>query len=145
MIIRQAITKDLPVLLEAVEAFMEYYPATINFDAEHISTLLTELIASQVVLVAYSGEVFLGTIIGVVAPHPYDPTSKIGTELCWWIVPEHRNTTAAIKLLKKFEQVMIQEGATQIAMTTTIHTPTLPRVFKKLGYSEAETSFIKEV
>lgn len=147
MIIRKATLEDLDFIVEEGIKFLEYHPMNlqIDLDIDNLYTLGELLIKEHILLIAEEGTTRLGMISGLVTPHIYNPSCLVVQELFWWVLPEHRTTTAALKLLKAFEQEAKKQGADVIAMVSTVYTPTLDKVYKRYNYRPVESSYFKEI
>lgn len=92
------------------------------------------------------GEPNKGAILGVVAPHPFNPRVLIATELFWYVEPEYRASKFSVNLVKQFEDKAKECGARFVFMMAIEHSNDMAiRLYPKLGYNKLETTFIKEI
>lgn len=93
------------------------------------------------------GEPNKGAILGVVAPHPFNPANVlIATELFWWVEPKYRASKFSLNLVKQFEEAAKAKGANLVMMMAIEHSNDMAiRLYPKLGYSKLETTFLKEI
>ena len=93
------------------------------------------------------GEEGKGGIIGVVSNAWFNPEIVTVQELGWWVEPEYRGTTFAIKVLKAFEKEAKAIGASKVMMLSldSLSPEVLHSMYLRLGYSKLENLYIKEV
>lgn len=88
-----------------------------------------------------------GLILGIIYPHYTNPDVLIAQELGWWIEPEYRKTSLAIKLFNSFEVEAKLRKASKIIMAC-LHTQeprAVSNIYVKKGYTPLEYSFIKDI
>lgn len=147
MKVRDAVKEDIAFIVEEGIHFLEYYPANLmdNLDMGYLYSLVDRLVTEHILLIAEEGERRVGMIAGYVTPHIYNPKIIGVQELFWWVLPEHRSSTAALKLFKAFEDAAEDAGMAYIHMTSTVYTPTLSKLYQRFGYKPVESSFYKEI
>lgn len=145
MRIRNVQDDDAGFAMECAKDFVEYYPVDLAWNEDHMYDFLSNIATNGVFLIAEGedGE-RLGGILGFITPHFYDPSMIMLTELAWWVAPEHRNGTVGLKLFKEFEKAGKERGCSAISMTSTVHTPELPKYFEKKGYSHVESNYVRK-
>lgn len=145
MIIRSVQADDQEVVLKWAEEFIEYHPLDMKWDRNHIISRLNDVFDNGIFLIAEKDNVPIGSILGVIQPHFYDPTKRVLTEMAWWVDTNYRNGTVGMRLLKAFEDKGKQNGCDIIIMTSTINTPKLPNILEKKGYSLMEHSYARKL
>jgi GNAT superfamily N-acetyltransferase len=88
-----------------------------------------------------------GIIVGILSPSFLEPQHYLASELVWFVEPEHRNGTTGIKLLKEFERIAKERGATRVQMVCLEKmTPeVVGKIYTKLGYNLVEHHYLKEI
>ena len=71
---------------------------------------------------------------------------KVAYEVIWWVDVEHRSKDSLI-LVKAYEEWAKECGATYIQMTllNDLKDKVLDRVYRNLGYKQAEQAYYKEI
>lgn len=80
-----------------------------------------------------------GMLLASCAPHPFAPV-KYAFETVWWIDPDFRGGTLAVRMLRDYENWARGKGCAFITMASLVHSPVN---YEKFGYRETETHFIK--
>ena len=146
-IIRPATLDDVPWLLHEVkefDRFAGFNKSLIPDDQTVLLTVLEGLIRNHVFLVAEQESVPQGFIVGVLAPHHFNPEIHVLTELLWWVRPEFRVSRSGALLLGAFLDIG-QREADWIVMTLEAKSPVKPETLNKRGFRLQETSYIHEV
>ena len=88
-----------------------------------------------------------GFLVAMAAPSFLHPGKLQASELAWYVEPEFRGTSTAIKLMKMYEAEALERGCTEIGMVCleSINPETTGKIYEKLGYNKHETHYIKEV
>ena len=78
----------------------------------------------------------IGGLIGVVAPHPWSPAVGASIE-SYFVLPEHRGSLAAVKLLHGFKRWAKAQGAVRmyVGVTSGRDIERADRLLKRLGFS----------
>lgn len=107
--------------------------------------ILKQMIGAGVFFVAETTEgEGVGFILGHLAPHYFNPTLFVLSELAWWVDPAHRGSRAGLLLLNAF----IAEGersAHWISFSLEAQSPVNERTLAKRGFRKYETAFLREV
>lgn len=133
---------ELEYITAAAERF--YAEAGIDFPAdakEYYRTVLDNPLVFAKVIVGK------GFIVAMAAPSFLNPTKIQAQELAWYVEPEFRGTSTAIKLMKMYEAEALSRGCKEIGMVCleALNPESTGRIYEKLGYNKHETHFIKEV
>lgn len=88
-----------------------------------------------------------GFIVGMIAPSFLHPGRLQCSELAWYVEPEYRGSSAAIRLMMMYEAEALSRGCHEIGMVCleALNPESTGRIYEKLGYNKHETHFIKEV
>lgn len=92
------------------------------------------------------GEI-VGFSAGCVAPLMGDSSRLSGTELAWWVDPEHRKGGGGIGLLKALESRARELGCeywNMIAMQSSMPTQ-IESIYLKMGYNKGESTYTKRL
>ena len=78
----------------------------------------------------------IGGLIGVIAPHYHSPALGASLE-SYYVLPEHRGSLAAVKLLHGFRRWARMQGAVRIyvGVTSGIDVARTDRLLKRLGFT----------
>lgn len=88
-----------------------------------------------------------GAILGLVFPHWWNPQVLVAQELGWWVEPEYRGTTLAIRLLNKLEVEAKRKGATKLLMICleAVEPDKVESIYLRKGYTKLERIFSKDL
>jgi GNAT superfamily N-acetyltransferase len=113
MKIRFADKFDLPKVIEMLKHYRDACPLPelkLADDESYINSLFNGIIHGQgVCLIADNLGEAVGMIMAIRAPSLWDPKLVLMKEMCYWVEPEHRNTSAGYKLLKHYRDFCSQE------------------------------------
>jgi N-acetylglutamate synthase-like GNAT family acetyltransferase len=149
MIIREANRFDLPAIVEMLKNFRAATPLECMNECDnvqHISMLLhTALVGGGIALVALDNQVRpIGMIIGLIEQNIWDQNIYALRELCFWVEPEQRNTSAGYRLLHEYTRLakqMVNAGRiTMFTMTKMTNSPDLK--LQKFGYEKVEETWV---
>lgn len=147
--VRQAKVSDIDALVELGRNFVWYssYGSMIDVADDDIARGLCQVLDHGVIFVAERNGEIVGGIAGIMNSLWFASHVKVGTELAWWVKPESRNSSAAVKLLRAFESWSAEQGASHVAMSDLVISGEAPaaKLFEKLGYTLTERSHIKGV
>jgi len=135
--IRNATVNDLPVMLEQAKVFTKFYG--LEWHEPSVATLLTTLINTGVVKIAFNNDVVMGAIGGIIVTNPWNTTQQVLQEMFWWVAEDYRGTSIGIRLLHSFENSF--KGTTVLSILP--QTPVKNDMLFKLGYSVKEYAFVK--
>ncbi len=144
--IRKAHPDDFDAILEMSELFWESTIYDEKFDKDHTRKMI-EMAYEHGLLAVLDKDKPVGFIAGVKAPLLASTDALIGSELAFWINPEHRKGRSSILLIKYMEELVALQKIkhwTMISMESS-SPEVAERIYLKLGYKKAETSFVKEI
>lgn len=89
----------------------------------------------------------VGFAAGLTGPLLGNGSILSGTELAWWVDPEHRAGSNGIKLLKHIEQSAKDAGVKYwtMAYMESSMPETIKRIYEKMGYRQTEVMYTKEL
>lgn len=92
----------------------------------------------------YKGEELIGGLGGMIVPDLLDGR-LCAHEMFWFMHPDHRVGTGAIRLLKHFEQWAQRHDASEVRMVHLVgnHDEQLKRIYEKMGYRCLEMCYRK--
>lgn len=112
---------------------------------EFLKGVVTGRLKDQVCIVAVDNDIIKGFIVGA-ASEPVFSSAKVGMELGWWVDPEYRGTRDSFMLFKAYEDWCFRVGCSHIqAAYLPGVSPDLTGFYKKLGYTQVESSFVKVI
>jgi GNAT superfamily N-acetyltransferase len=144
--IRLACPIDLTDLCNMIARFAQTYPAP-SFDYGKTVAVFHDMIESD------DGVVFIADVdrpVGCLMGRTHEwlfSREKVAAELLWWVDPEYRGTTIARDLLRAFHIWAVSEGADilQMSMAMTEQSPLIDRLYKRQGFRQAESHYLKRL
>lgn len=136
--VRRVIAEDIGEILEMARAFHAESPVfcSMPFDAVKVQTLVGEAIRNPdwLALVAVGDHGLTGMSLVFIAPSYFSQALEC-MDLAYYVRPEARGTTAAIRMLQEITKWAIDSGACRltIAPRTGIRDEQLNRFFTKAG------------
>lgn len=150
MNIRSATIQDRPALVDLLVKFSSETPVGFlknpEFNQTRIMRQIDAIQRSGIVLVAERQDELVGMIMGITVEDLWLPQKKYIREVAWYVLPEHRGSSAGFRLLKKYTEeceLAIKHGLVCAAQLTTLTTsPDLK--LEKRGWEPVETNWILE-
>lgn len=142
--VRRATELDIPWVVEQAKEFIEYLQLPLKWNEAHMYGVVEEYVKSHHVILAIKGTLRVGVAAGFVTPHLLDPSTKVFTEIMWWVRPEWRGSRAGVMLLNAMEYVAKSRGAFFV-LSTEEHSPLNKASLAKRGYKLRELSYVKEM
>jgi RimJ/RimL family protein N-acetyltransferase len=146
MIVRKATFKDLPKMIYEGVQFLKWLNPTKKVNDDHLAHMLHNLIRKNVVLICMDDNEYAGAIGGMIQPSLFYPSEYELQECFWWVLPEYRKTSAALRLFNSF--IEYGRSATEIKrilMHKEPHNSLNEDVYIKRGFSYSEQIFSMEV
>jgi len=147
MNIRPANKFDLPYIINMLRHFRDNSPVDKIKECNnevYITTLYTHILAGRGVAIVAEYDQPFGMIIGYIDHNVWDPDIRVLKELCYWVEPDHRNTTAGYRLLKAYNdkaKELISENRIQLyTMTKMVNSPDFD--FSRFGYTKTEEVWV---
>lgn len=144
--IREATAEDIPTLLEYGNRFVPHLGFPIEADSVSLENTFYQLIDEpNCILLVDEG--VKGAIGGIIYPHFFNTRSFVCQEVFWWVSEDERKSGLGGKLIKAFEEKARKKGASRIGMICILNDETsgLDDYYRKLGYRELESTFVKEL
>lgn len=84
-----------------------------------------------------------GFIVGMVAPSFLHPGRLQCSELAWYVEPEYRGTSVALRLMKMYEQHAKDNGCYYVSMVCLekLNPEATGKIYEKLGYNRLENHY----
>lgn len=144
--IRIGTEKDAGAILEMGAMFWKETMYTEPYDHEHTRGIFDLAIDHGLVAVLDIDGV-QGFVAGVKAPLLCSPTVLTGTEVAWWVNPEHRSSKNGMGLMLFIEDLAREQGIkywNMISMESS-NPDVANGIYDKLGYRKSETSWTKVI
>lgn len=147
MIVRAAVIDDVSRCVEMAAEFhkIAYGLVGVEFCPDSTYDSFLVCLEHELFCVADTGENVVGMAAGVKAPMIMNSAVTVGAELCWWVEPEYRNTSAGIKLLK-FLEGQARNGGVDVwsmMLLESSNPEATANIYGKMGYVQSERAFIK--
>jgi predicted N-acetyltransferase YhbS len=147
VVVRDAVEYDLPALVRFGKHFAKAAPYGGAADETAVVTQLRRCLADRLAFIAEVGGQVVGGIVGISTALWYAPQVRLASELAWWVEPQHRGGSAALRLLRAFEDRARSTGHQRCAMMMIVALggDTLDKLYKRLGYNLVEQSYLKDI
>lgn len=144
--IRPGRPDDVEWVLAQLREFAELFGTNTSLfgDTDHARNFVLEIIDKHVFLVAERDGKLIGFIAGIVAPHVFNPSIRMLTELWWWVDKAARGSRAGLMLLNAFVE-WGRKNADWINFTLERRSPVNERVLEERGFRMQERNFLMEV
>lgn len=149
MYIRHADRTDFAEILECARAFWNSLPQskTVAFCSRSSIATLNDMLAQEMLFVAEEDMVVVGTLGGVVGPMFMNAGKLQGSEVFFWVDPEHRGSGAGRGLIRAAEHAAKIRGAVYWNMVTLegVGTEAVASMYLRDGYTATERAFTKKL
>ena len=147
MIVRAGVVGDIKRCVVMAEEFHKIAYGLHGVEFCQFSTYNTFLtcLEHELFCVADNNGEVVGMAAGLKSPMVMNSAVTVGAELCWWVDPEHRKSTAGIKLLKCLEN-QAKDGGVDVwsmMLLESSNPEAAAKIYDKMGYVKAERTFIK--
>jgi len=144
--IRSITAEDKSRVMELIYSFKEETESD-EISDDSVRSLLDHIIECEdgVGLVLCEGSLIVGTILGAIQQHVYNPSLLILIELVWYVSPDKRKSLSNIKLLKHFEEEGRLKGANQSYVTLRENMKDVSKIYERLGYTKQESTFVRKL
>jgi GNAT superfamily N-acetyltransferase len=114
------------------------------FDSEHTRTMV-EMALEHGLLAVVDLDGLVGFVAGVKSFLIGSKEAMYGTELAWWIEPEHRKGRLGIDLMLTIEEMAKSEGIKYWTMASmeSSNPEVSNKIYSRLGYKKSETYWTK--
>lgn len=123
------------------------YANMVNWDVSSGQVMYRRLLGGDgFVVVARHNDEIVGMLGCVMQPFVPNNNYTIANEIMWWVEPEYRHSKVGGELIRCAEMAASQLGCHLFSMSALITSfDGIDKVLEKLGYSQAENVFVKEV
>lgn len=147
--IRDAVIDDIDAIVEMAVEFWKLNPLGENIPADKISIeMFVKFCLEQKLLCVLSiDDVIEGFAAGIKSVALGNSSVAIGTELAWWVNPDHRHGRNGIGLMIYLERLAKKAGIrfwSMVFMQTSMPDE-IQNIYEKLNYNKTETSYTKEL
>ena len=111
------------------------------FSAPHAAALIERHIADPRLLAVVAGEPAQAVLLASAQDHPF-AALRYATETVWWVAPEARGQFAG-EMLSAYEAWALEQGCAFAGMAALASFPRAGTIYRRRGYREAETHFLK--
>lgn len=143
--IRAGESKDIPVIIRMAEDFWQHTIYDEDYEPEMVDGMTQMCIDQGLMAVVEIDEQVVGFACGVKGPLLANSQVLCGTEVAWWVDPEHRGGRNGVTLLKFLENMAKSQGVkywTMIFMESSMP-ETVKGMYSKMGYVKNEESHTK--
>jgi hypothetical protein len=150
MLVRPATQADDDHIIDCLRKFAEEQPISKlkveanQYNDHHVRKILDAIRQRGVILIAEIDSEITGLLMAVVNPDIWLPQIKTMNELVWWVHPEHRNSSAGLRLLKEYTKICEKK-----VKRKEIHTFTMTLLedspvsnIEKRGWAPIETNYV---
>ena len=145
-----ATQKDDDAVISVLKRFAQEQPFNkLKVEAEqyndhHVRKVLYGIRSQGVLLLAHKDSEIAGIFMAVKAPDLWVPNIRVMTELVWWVNPEHRQSSAGIRLLKEYTKIgeqMVKQGEISTFTMTLLENSPVANIEKR-GWRPVETNYV---
>ncbi len=150
MIVRPATQADDDAIIEILKQFAEEQPFgklkihASAYNDHHVRKVLSAIRTGGLCLLATEKEQIVGVFMSAVLPDVWLPNMRIMNELVWWVDPQHRDSSAGLRLLKEYTKIgekMVKKGDIHTFTLTLLETS--PKLnIQKRGWIPIETNYV---
>ncbi|AKR55697.1 hypothetical protein XM25_07780 [Devosia sp. H5989] len=143
MTVRRAEPRDRMAVVRLLKDAHSAAALPFAFSAAHALALIDRHIASPNLFAAVYAyqERPLGVLMASAQDHPFAPI-RYASETVWWIAPEARGQAAG-DMLDAYEAWAFEQGCAFAGMAALATFPRAGIIYRRRGYREAETHFMK--
>lgn len=141
MTVREAVAADRFQMVRLLRDAHAAAALPFEFSAAHAMALVDRHIASSNLLALVLGTPAHGLLLAASQDHPFAPV-RYAAETVWWISPDARGQGAA-EMLAAYEAWASELGCAFAGMAALASFPRAGTIYRRRGYREAETHFLK--
>ena len=144
--IREATEEDFPRILDMCESFWKETQFNVPFDRVH-TELMVDMALDHGLLAVLDVDGVVGFIAGIKGPLLANPDYLAGTELAWWVDPEHRKSKKGVDLMVFIEELARKQNIKYWNMVSmeSSNPEVANKIYDRLGYHKSETSWTREL
>lgn len=148
MIVREIDSTELPLTVPLAKRFHDQAGFDSEFSETRYAATLMQALESGILgaFGMFDGDKLVGLLLGIIGPQ-FLVEANLAQELMWWVEPEYRKSLNPIRLLTLFEEWAKTNGAQAIVMArfTEADDNRLDKFYKKRGFREIETHYLKKI
>lgn len=143
--IRRGLHCDFPEVVELARHFWKETIYEEPFCAESVRNMVALAHAQGLLAVLEEDAGIVGFVAGCKGALLGNASVTTGTELAWWVEPEHRKGRQGIELMKFIETLAREQGIKYWNMVSmqSSSPEVANRIYERLGYQKTETSYSK--
>lgn len=149
-VVRKAVVGDIPAMVMIGKRFIDesgYRKLGINGNPHKLHDSLQKAVNDEScgVFVADRAGVLIGVAQAVKFTN-YFSDAPTAIELFWWVAPEHRGGSSAIRLMEAMERWADEQLCVTFAMVDIVSiNGSAPRIYERRGYELCERTWIKRL
>lgn len=128
----------------------EFYNKTIfkqhvDYDFTTCYRLAVTMVDYHLMIVAVDGKKIVGVIGGLKNPFIFNSNVWSACEVLWFIKPEYRKGSLAVRLLQMYEEELKKQGVLFSTMCyfENLESQTLAKLYERRGYTLTENAYMK--
>lgn len=145
--IRRATEDDIPCIMEMGEKFYNEspYAALKPFNYKGMEAYAKMLVKDHFFLIALKNEEPVGMAASYMAFLPINPDLFVSSEVVFWVSPECRGSSLAIRLMGALEATIEEVEPDVSFMSAMSSSPAVTdKLYKKMGYFPTETAYMRK-
>lgn len=134
--------EEFYALIESMISESAFSDALPNKQSIYLMTLLP----NAVVFLAQKDNKLIGFLAGMTQNYFFSDRLK-AMDMGFYVLPEYRGTSAAIRLIERFEEWSVERGAKDICLgqTTAVDIDKTQRFYQHLGYQTVGFNTVKHI
>lgn len=141
MTVRRAVPADRLSIVGLLKNAHAAAALPFPFSATHAVALVDRHIADPSLFAFVAGSPSQGVLLASAQDHPFAAV-RYATETVWWIAPDARGQFAGA-MLDAYEAWAGEQGCSFAGMAALATFPRAGTIYRRRGYREAETHFLK--
>jgi len=150
MIIREANRFDIPEILDLLRNYRDATPwsrVAKCDDADYVTKIITFILSGGgIIFIAEDETKLFGMLMAIRNSNAWDPTLIQLDEMCYWVEPEHRGTSAGYRLIKEYvkyaQELKDKGGIEAYTISKMVNSPDLK--YDKFGFEKLEEKWIRQ-
>jgi GNAT superfamily N-acetyltransferase len=145
--VRAGDANDIYEIVRMADRFWHHTIYDETFCPNTVSSMAKACIDQRLMSVLEVDGKLVGFACGVVGALLGNASIKSGTEIAWWVEPEHRSGGNGIKLLKHIEELARKTGIKywNMAYMESSMPEQIKGIYEKLGYKRTEIIYSREL
>lgn len=147
--VRPAVLDDIPRMCEMAEAFIgSIDDPAVEFDGPGFATRMATYLQIPDFFVRVIDDGELGAVGGIGAfagPHYLFVRPRMASEMFWWVEPDYRGGTAALRLIEAYEAWARDQGCEVVCFSAFVDDPRVARLLDRRGYRHMESAYSKRL